>query len=79
MKWGSLEKRDIVERQLGGSQRWPLWKSYKLSSLNPHEILTRALKFLSETGLFWVGKAGKPKESLDVTLRKSSWDPVERH
>jgi hypothetical protein len=79
MKWGSLEKRDIAERQLRASQRWSLRKSYKLSSLNPHEILTRALKLLSDTGRFWVGKAGKPKEFLDVTLRKSSWDPVERH
>jgi len=78
MKWGSLEKRDIAERQLRASQRWSLLKSYNLSSLNPHKILTRALKLLSDTGRFWVGKAGKPKEFLDVTLRKSSWDPVEK-
>jgi hypothetical protein len=41
--------------------------------------MTRVLKIPSETGQFWVGKEVEPEESLDVTLRKSSGDPVDRH
>jgi hypothetical protein len=41
--------------------------------------MTRALKPPSETGQFCVGKEAEPEESLEVMLRKSSGDPVERH
>lgn len=40
--------------------------------------MTRALKCPSDTGQFWVGNDVEPEESLDVTLIKSSEDPVER-